>query len=189
MKTFLLVVSVIAIIAVLVGLMRVRVHFVYGENGAKVFLNVLFLKFGIYPNAKRKVRTVSKQDKVSKDKKGGDFSKILDLLKLAKELSSRLRQKLYVDNLILDITTASSDPFKTAMFFGGSGAAVGVMLAILENLFIIKEKKISVNADFSAQKTVAYMDLKLSLTVAQLLSLAFHAVYKYIKLQKTVDEN
>ncbi len=189
MKTFLLVVSAIAIIAVLVGLMRVRVHFVYGEDGAKVFFNVLFLKFGIYPNEKKKIRSVSKQDKSAKGKKGGDFSKILDLLRLAKELSLRLRQKLYVDNLTLDITTASSDPFKTALIFGGSGAAVGVILAILENLFIIKEKKISVNADFSAQKTVAFMDLKLSLTVAQLLNLAFHAVYKYIKLQKTVNEN
>ncbi len=189
MKAFLLISSVIVIIAVLIGLMRVRVRFVYSEDGAKVFLNVLFLKFGIYPNEKKKIKKANKENNSIKEKKGGDFSKILDLLKLTKELSERLRKKLYVDKLTLDITTASKDPFRTALIFGSSGAAVGVMLAILENLFIIKEKKVSVNADFSAQKTVAFMDIKLSLTVAQLLNLAFHAVYKYIKLQKTVNEN
>ncbi len=190
MKAFLLVLSVIVILLVLVGLMRVCVRFVYAEDGAKVFLNILFFKIGIYPHENKKIKNVGKEEtKSTKPKKGGDFSKILELLKMARELSKRLRRKLHVDCLILNITTASSDPFKTAMFFGGSGAAVGVMFAILENLFIIKEKKISVNADFSAQKTVAFMDLKLSITVAQLLHLASHAVYKYIKLQKTVVEN
>lgn len=189
MKTFLLILLAIAALIVLIGLIRVRVRFVYGEDGAKVFLNVLFIKFGIYPIEKKKIKNPRKaEDESTKEEKGGELPGILKLLNFAKEVFGKLRRKLHVDSMVLDVVTASDDPFKTAMLFGGSGAAIGVMLAILENLFIIRDKKVSVNADFSSKKTTAFADVKLSLTIAQIISLAIYAAFTYAKLQKSASD-
>ena len=185
MFAFLLILACVFIVCILIALIRLHVQFVYNNDGTKLNVKALFLKFTVYPLKKTTPTQINKE---KAEHKGVELPEIKELLVLGKETFGRLRKKLRVDLLKADVVVASEDPFKTAMMFGSSGAGVGMVLATLENIFDIKKRDIKVNADFSEKNThiVLYMDF--SIRVGAAITIALFVLRKFVKLQKSADK-
>lgn len=186
MKPLLIVLLCFLLFVILLSL-RIRLQIIYNDKGIKLFAKVLGFSFCVYPTDKNKIK-IKAESAEKQEKSGGDFSKILKYIKFGKKVFAKLRRKLSVDLLFAEIYAASSDPYNTALIYGGMGAGVGTLLAALENIFIIKKKKICVFADFSSQNIRAFLDVKLSLTVFQLVFLAIFILREFIKMQSTNTE-
>lgn len=187
MKTLLIVLLCFLLFFVFLLCLRIRLQIIYNEKGIKLFVKALRFSFCIYPTEKNKIE-IKAESAEKQEKSGGDFSKILKYIKFGKKMFAKLRRKLSIDLLVAEIYAASSDPFNTALIYGGMGAGVGTLLAALENIFIIKKKKICVFADFSSQSIRAFLDVKLSASVHQLIFLAIFILREFIKMQSTNTE-
>jgi len=190
-KTFFIVFFGFILILFLIGLLRVRVNASLGEKGIKIRLKILSFNITVYSSKKeQKMKTKNKKNNATTAKEhGAELPKVRDLIKLAKEIFSKLRNKLTVDILKIDIQPASDDPFKTAMMFGGIGAGVGILISALENLFVVKRKEIFVIADFSSNLTRMYIEVQLSLRIIQILFIALFVVMELSRLSKLPKTN
>ena len=60
----------------------------------------------------------------------------------------------------------------------------------LERLFVIKKKKLEIECDFTADQTLIFARLDLTITLGRLLKLAFRygvkALREYLKIYKTI---
>lgn len=90
----------------------------------------------------------------------GDF---LAELKTTLGLFWHLRPKLRIKRLILKLHLAGAEPAVLAMLYGGAWAAIGGLLPILEEGFILKKRELDVDCDFSGEKT--YLEVKLDITI------------------------
>ncbi len=188
MKALLIVLlCLICVFAVLLCL-RVHLQIVYNDKGIKLFFKIIGFSFCIYPTEKRKVKVEKADVSDNQQKTGGGLSQITTYINFGKSVFAKLRRKMTVDLLSSKIYVASSDPFKTAVLYGGMGAGVGVLLATLENIFIIKDKKICVTADFTSHNTRIFLDVKMSLTIAQLIPIAVFIVREFMKTQMISEE-
>ena len=154
---FLLIIAVIAIIALLPVTLRVSFDgkFKYG-----VYVWVFRL-----PSGKKKPSQKPEKKAVSKKKFDvglGSVSRIVP--KLVKHALSSMT----VTKLDLDITVATDDPCDTAILYGTVNSAVYTLLEIAQNHLKIKNKKISVNADYDADTIKVGFEAYISTNVSRL---------------------
>ena len=91
-----------------------------------------------------------------------------DLLPALSEAGNKFGKKLQIDRLDLDLTWAAEDPADAAIRYGRAWAAAESLLDFLENCFVIKERRVTINLDFYGEKPKLYFLAGLSLTLAQL---------------------
>ena len=66
---------------------------------------------------------------------------------------------------------AGGDPADLAVNYGKTWAAVGGLMPQLERIFVIKKRNIAVQCDFTAEKTLIYARLDVTITLGRLLAL------------------
>ena len=129
-----------------------------------------------------------KEQQSTKKANGGSLTDFLPLVKVALDLLGDFRRKLRVDELYLRLILASSDPCDLAVNYGRTWAAVGNLIPQLERCFVIKKRDIAVECDFTADKTLAYFQMKITITFGRLLSLlaiyGFRGLKEFLKLKK-----
>ena len=69
-----------------------------------------------------------------------------------------------------------------AIAYGGAWAAVGNLIPLLEQCFVIKKRDIDVGCDFTADETLVTARLDITISVGRILTLA--AVYGYRALRE-----
>lgn len=84
-------------------------------------------------------------------------------LKTTLGLVWQLRPKLRIKRLVLKLHLAGDDPAALAMQYGGAWAAMGNLLPLLEEAFILKKRELDVDCDFSGGTTT--LDAKLDITI------------------------
>lgn len=130
----------------------------------------------------------SMEQQPTKKTNGGSLVDFLPLVKVALDLLGDLRRKLRVDELYLRLILASSDPCDLAVNYGRTWAAVGNLIPQLERYFVIKKRDIAVECDFTAEKTLVYLQMKITITFGRLLSLltiyGFRGLREFLKLKK-----
>ena len=97
------------------------------------------------------------------------------MVQLALRFLGEFRRKLRVNRLELKLVLASSDPCDLAVNYGRTWAAVGNFMTALERWFVIKQRNVEVECDFTASETLVTARLDLSITLGRLLKLV--AVY------------
>ena len=117
---------------------------------------------------------------------------LLDFLPLVKELFRFLgdfHRKLRVNVLELKLIMAADDPCDLAVNYGRAWAAVGSLMPKLEQLFVIKQRNIEVECDFTAEETKVIARLDLTITLGRLLAavtrFGFRAVKEFIRIKKS----
>ena len=110
-----------------------------------------------------------------KETKGGSLTDFIPLVKLALDFLGDFRRKLRLNDLQLKLVLASSDPCDLAVNYGKTWAAVGNLMPALERWFVIRNRNVEVECDFTASQTLVTARLDISITLGRLLSLA--AVY------------
>lgn len=120
---------------------------------------------------------------------GGKLTDFLPLVQVALELMGDFRRKLRVDRLEMKIIMAGDDPCDLATNYGKAWAAMGNLWPALERLFVIKKRDVQVECDFTADQTLIYARLDLTITLGRLVSLAvrygFRAVKELLKIMKS----
>ncbi len=82
------------------------------------------------------------------------------------------------------ITVATDDAAKTAILFGAVNQAVAALIELLDQAGKwrrLRDSEISVNADFTAEKSTADISLTFSFRVWHLLNILFHTALQYVK--------
>ena len=108
-------------------------------------------------------------------KKGGSLTDFLPFVKLALDFLGDFRRKLRMKQLYLRLILASDDPCDLAVNYGKTWTAVGNLLPALERWFVIKNRDVEVECDFTASETKVIARVEITITLGRLLTLA--AVY------------
>lgn len=188
-------------ILVLLAIMPVGVSLIYQEDGLILSLLLGTVKIKLYPKSKKE--KPEKKDKKEKKqtepasagekkpeqkKKGGKLSDFLPLVDVALGFLGSLRRKLRFKRLELDLILAADDPCDLALNYGKAWAAVGNIMPLLEQMFVIKKRNVQVQCDFTADTTRITARLDVTITVGRVIGLAARygvlALREYFKLKK-----
>ena len=115
------------------------------------------------------------EKKPAKKEKGGSLRDFLPFVKLAFDFLGDFRRKLRMKELYLRLILASDDPCDLAVNYGKTWTAVGNLIPALERWFVIKNRDVEVECDFTASETKVITRVEITITLGRLLSLA--AVY------------
>jgi len=138
----------------------------------------------------KKEKTVRPKEKTPpKEPAGGKITDFLPLLQVALDFLGGFRRKLRVNRLEMKIVMAGGDPCDLAVNYGKAWAALGNLVPLLEQAFVIKKRDLGVACDFVASETRIFVHLKLTITLGRLIGLAtrygIRAVREYFKIMKS----
>lgn len=201
-------------ILILLGIIPLGVSVVYNEDGPLVRIIAGPLKIKVFPlpkkenqskivkktKAKAKETTQASETKRKKQpatnqqttqqpqkkKSGGPITDFLPLVKVVLKFLDGFRRKLRVNVLELKLIMAADDPCDLAVNYGRAWAAVGNLMPQLERVFVIKNRNIEVECDFTANQTRVLAKLGLTITLGRILGLLFvligRAIVELIKI-------
>ena len=188
-------------ILVLLSVLPLGIKAIYNTHGPLVRLIVGPVRIGLYPSKKeKKGKTNQKKEKKkktsvsakkgkAKEKKGGSWKEFMPLVQTVLELLDSFRKKLRVKRLELKLILAGDDPCDLAVNYGKAWAALGNLMPQLERVFIIKKRDLEVECDFTADQTLVFARLDLTITLGRLLHLivvyGIRLLRQYLSIVKT----
>ena len=169
-------------ILILLAVLPLGISAVYDAGGALAKLIVGPVRITVYPKTSKKEKKKKPQKPKKKKtsgsgktpsgkKKGGSFQDFLPILDMLLDFLDTFRRKLRVNCLEMKLTMAADDPCDLAVNYGKAWAAVGSIMPQLDRLFKIRKKDVDVACDFTADKTLIYARLDLTITLGRLLSM------------------
>ena len=187
-------------LAVIVGLaiMPLGVAARYDEDGPLLRLIVGPIRATVFPSKKQKKEKKKKEkpekpekqeasaQKSKTEKKGGSVTDFLPLVELVWEFLSDFKSKLRVNNLELKLILAGDDPCDLAVNYGRAWAALGNLVPMLERFFVIKKRDMEVECDFTADKTLIFARLELTITFGRLLKVGFYHGFRILRKFLTI---
>ena len=189
--------------------LRAHLHIIYDDD-LRIFVRVLFIKYTIYPEKKKRFNAQKHDKKKAKaNKKSGEpvikhkdetdkKSSLLDKVLLIKEILSvafkTFSRHLRVKISALNLRVASPDAAQTAIMYGAISAAVAGILELIDsysNLNITRKTSVTVEPDFLTDKCEASINISLSISVFGALITLAKTFWKYftIKNSKTTERN
>jgi len=151
------------------------------------------LKLTLYPVKQGKQKRQGKKVKSGNTgpaaqtaKKGGNLSDFLPLLYTVLDFLKDLRRKFRVKYLQLLLVMAGDDPCDLAISYGKAWAAVGNLMPLLEQFFVIQKRNVQVACDFTQSKTLIDLKIDITITLGRLLNLAgvygVRLIREYLKI-------
>lgn len=189
-------------VLILIGLIPVGVGVRYREEVLKLKVSVAWIPIPIDLKKlmQKKEKPTKKKEPIrpedqpvnpnapKKQEKKTSLQELLPLIRIAVQMLGALRRKLVVDRLELKLILAGDDPCDLAILYGNTWAAVGNLMAQLENGLTIRRRDIQIECDFTADKTIAAGRLDLHLTFGRMLGLivtyGFKAVVQLLSAKK-----
>ena len=190
-------------LAVILGLaiMPLGVAARYDEDGPLLRLIVGPIKATVFPSKKQKKEKKKKEkpekpkkkevasQKPKAEKKGGSVTDFLPLVELVLEFLSDFKSKLRVNMLELKLILAGDDPCDLAVNYGRAWVALGNLVPVLERFFVIKKRDMEVECDFTAEKTLIFARMELTITFGRLLKVGvyhgFRILCKFLTIMKS----
>ena len=93
-----------------------------------------------------------------------------------------------IDLLEMDLTVATKDPARTGISYGAVAAAVGMAVPVIESSFRVKEKRISVRADFERTEPETYLNGVFAVRMLPLVLAAAGAGSAYLRADKKMKK-
>lgn len=169
----LLILVIIAAVLLLISLIRIGVQVVYVPSGLTLRLKLGPVRLTLLPRKKEKKPKKKKKEAAPAEKHKGDMlGQVRRVLPLVTEAAGRLRRKIRLDRIYLDVTAAASDPASAALAFGGANAAVGMIWPLVEQNFNVKDRRIRTRVDFDSVRPAVSLDAAATLTIGQAAALA-----------------
>lgn len=157
----------------LVILLPVGVRVRYSDGILKLWYTIGPIRLLRYPedekaqekrkNSKINIRTVLNEPIKANRKYDSILGDFWAELKTTLELFWHLRPKLRIKRLVLKLHLAGDNPASLAMEYGGAWAAIGSLLPLLEEAFILKKRHLDVDCNFSGGSTA--LEAKLDITI------------------------
>lgn len=128
------------------------------------------------------------ENEPKKKEKGGPITDFLPIVKTALQLLNSFRKKLRIKRLDLKLIMAADDPCDLAVNYGKANAAMGNLLPLLEQCFVIKKRDIEIECDFESNQTVILARADLTITLGRLLGIlvwyGVRALKQFLSIQK-----
>lgn len=187
--TALKVAAVILLALFLLGLIRVGGGGEYSAEGFRAWVRVGPFSIRVFPAKKKKSKEKkpkkSKKAQPEEEKQGGGLAAVKEYLPLVCEAAGALKRRIRIDQLLLDYTVAGKeDAASAAMSFGYSNAAVGMILALFEQNFDVKARRIRTAVDFNADSPKIYVYAAISARLGQLVSFALRFGWKFLMVYR-----
>ncbi len=173
----------------------------YDDGGPIVRLILGPVRYAVVPGKKKakKAKTENKAEEKpavksekasAKKPQGGKITDLIPIAKIVWELLTEFGRKLRINVLELKVILAGGDPCDLAVNYGRAWAALGNLDPQLERLFVIKKKHLEIECDFTADQTLIFARLDLTITLGRLIRLTFRygtkALREYLKIYKTI---
>lgn len=181
-----------AVVTILFLLSRVRLGggISYRERILSAWIRIGFFRLSILPKKKKKEKPIEpieekkkgREDSGESKEKEGFFSrfppkKLIQLAKIYLPLvgraAGRLRRKIRIDRLVLNLRFGGPDPADAVEHYGCANGALGALWPKLVQSFRWGDCRIHTQVDFDGPPLTAEAELALSMTLGQLLCLAF----------------
>ena len=188
-------------ILVLIAILPVGARVEYSAQGFYLYLLFGLLRIKLLPQDRKKPKKEKpepkKQEKIvqqkpgpkpkTEEKTGGKLTDFIPLVQVGLDFLGSFRRKLRLNRLELKLTMAADDPCDLAINYGRAWAAVGNLMPMLERLFVIKKRNVEVQCDFTANDTVIYARLDITITIGRIFGLVFK--YGYLALRELLKIN
>ena len=162
-----------AALLLVILLLPIGIRARYDEQGGYAWITAGPLRFILHPdkNSKAKASEVISGFAKNKTAKGGKLSDFFPLLGDVVELLSELRRKLRVKRLVFKVILAGDDPCDLAVNYGKAWTALGNLMPRLEQFLVIRKRDIEVECDFTADKTLIYADVHITIPLVKLIGI------------------
>ena len=184
------------LVLLILGCLPLGISSIFEENGLRGKLLVGPFRFRLTAKKKDKTKaeytkqttekTSRSKSEPSEEKKGGNLSDFLPLIKIALDFLGDLRRKIRVKRLEMLLCMAGGDPCDLAINYGRAWAAVGNLMPQLERFLVIKKRDIQVCCDFTQTQTTIYVRADITITLGRLLGLllryGWRALREYLKI-------
>lgn len=179
------------VVAVIISLllMKTAMKIEYCDSGltAKAKVGPVWLQ--VYPGKSDKKKKPEKENKLNElFKKSGNFDTFKAVFPDLLDMFSALRKKLVINKLIIHYTAASVSAYDAAMSFGTVSAAIGMLLPLIENVFILKERDITSSVDFTETVPKIYFNAAVSIRIYQILYIVIKYGFKIMKNVNNIPE-
>lgn len=187
--------ALVIVILILTVLLLIPLGIDGGYSGEKLILGlrVGFLNIRVFPGKlkpiklKRPKKTIKEKEpktgEIEKEKVPLNRKELFRLAKIGLKALGRFKRKLHVDYLRIRYTFATDDPFSTAMGFGYSSAALGVIVPLIDSAFDIGERDIGTSFDFMSDKSSIDCWLTTTIKVWEVFYIAIAFGIDYLKLK------
>ena len=203
--TALIILFSILILIALILLIRIKVIIYYRGEDIKLNLHILGIPIKLLPRKQKKKKiklsnysykkrkkslqkkpkkVKKKKEKVNVNEKPSITEAIPTIAEIVKYLLKKFFGHLRIDVTEIKITVGTDDAAKTAIMFGIVNQAAAALFDLLSTITNVKKNRkneIAVYADFASEKTVININLGFSLRIWHLFSIAFGALFKYLK--------
>ncbi|MEG2419905.1 MAG: DUF2953 domain-containing protein [Oscillospiraceae bacterium] len=179
--TALIVLGSIAAALILLSLVRLGGEAEYSAEGLRVKMRVGALRFTVYPMKKqekppkeqkpKKTKKKQSEEEKTEQKQGGALSLVKQYLPMISEMAGKLRRKIRIDRIRMDLLWGAADPADCALGYGYANAAIGILLPILAENFTIKSQSIHTGIDFHLKSPTVLIEAALTLTIGQSIAL------------------
>ena len=161
----------VAVFLLVILFMPVGIRARYDDQGGFAWITAGPLRFILHPdkNSKEKATEVISGFAKKKSAKGGKLSDFYPLFGDVIELLSDLRRRLRVKKLVFKVILAGDDPCDLAVNYGKAWTALGNLMPRLEQFFVIKKRNVEVECDFTADKTLIFADIHITIPLVRLL--------------------
>ena len=112
------------------------------------------------------------EEEPAPEKKGGTVGLVLQLLPVAVQALGALKRRIRIDPLTVHFTAGCTDAADTAILYGRSSGAAGVVVALLEENFDVRHRDVTIDMDFLSGESVIFVRAGISIKIGQILYLA-----------------
>ena len=170
---------ILAALSIVLFLIPVGIRVRYQKDVLKIWYSIGPVRILSYPkndadragrsDSKLSIRTVL-NDPIKANRRYdnviGDF---WAELKTTLELFWSLRPKLRIKRLELKLHLAGDDPAALALQYGGAWVAIGALLPLLEEAFVLNKRQLDVDCSFHGDNTTLDAKLDISIGMGRLL--------------------
>lgn len=197
-------------ILVCIAILPVGISLMYHEDGLILSALLGLVRIKLFPrsspktekekpikpaksNSRKTKPTKVVKEKKPKENKGGKITDFLPLLDIGLNFLGSFRRKLRVKRLELNLIMAGGDPSNLAVNYGKAWAAVGNLMPLLEQVFVIKKRNVQVQCDFVSDATRIHARLDITITIGRLIGLVVKygvkALCALLKILKSRENN
>lgn len=184
--TFLKVLLIILLALWLLSLIRIGGRVRFGQEGLFVTALVGPLRIRLLPAKEKPKKKPKKEKKPKKPKKKpkeekprpegqpGTLSRLMQLLPVAAQAAGRLKRKIRIDDLELDLIWGGEDAAAAALGYGRANAALGMIWPLLDNNFKVKRHAFQVEMDYGRTAPGVELTAAVTITIGQIMALGVH---------------
>lgn len=187
-------------ILVLIAILPVGASVEYDSDGFRAAVIAGFFHIPVFPVKKKekKAKKVKKKKPAKpketkkveksepKQKKGGSLLDFLPVLDRVLDFLSAFQRKLRIKQLEMVLILGGGDPCDLAINYGRGWAALGNIEPLLDQVFVIKKRKLEVECDFLAETTTVIARMDISITIGRIIALlvvwGLPIVWEFLKI-------